>query len=386
MSAGPEILFVPSTLAVGGSETKIVKIANALGRSGWPVGLAYLNAPHTLRDRIDSSVPVWHLDRRGKFSLRSLRALQETARRGVRLLVAVNFYPLLYVVPAVRMLRDSAGYPKAACLVNTTDFVHGRGQRIWGHAYAPFLRRCDHLVYGCRYQQALWSGKYRLPALRSSHIYNGVDVRTFSPGVDPSWGPSFRRAFDIPQDAFVVGAIGRFAPEKDFGLLIEAVRRLDATGRAAWLVLVGEGSERGKLLSTAVQAGLNSRVVFPGVLQDVRPALAAMDLFVLPSRSETFSNAALEAMSMARAVVLSNIGGAAEMIEPGESGFLFEAADVDGLLAAMTSLYDSERLREQVGSAARRRVEEKLGFDAMIAEYEAMMGSLLAGGAVAKPA
>lgn len=385
MSREPEVLLVTSTLEVGGSETKIVKIANALGRSGYPVGVAYLNAPHTLRDRIDPAVPVTHLDRRGKFSFRSLRTLRETAGPGARLLIAVNFYPLLYVVPAVRALRDASGYPKAACLVNTTDFVDG--QWIWGPAYAPFLRRCDHLVYGCRYQQALWSRKYRLSASRSRCIYNGVDVRAFSPDADPSRGPSFRRDFDVPQDALVVGAIGRFAPEKDFKLLIEAVRRLNATGRAAWLVLVGEGGERRNLLSAAVKAGLNSRVLFPGILEDVRPALAAMDLFVLPSRAvETFSNAALEAMSMARPVVLSNIGGAAEMIEPGESGFLFEAGDVEGLLAAMTRLYDSPRLRERVGGAARRRVEERFGFDGMMAEYEALLGSLLAGHAVAEPA
>lgn len=376
MPGSPEILFVTSTLEVGGSETKIVKIANALGRSGYAVGIAYLNGPDTLLDKVEPAVPVTHLERRGKFSFDSLRRLEQVARSGTRLLISVNFYPLLYVMPAIKSLRASSGEPKSIGLVNTTDF--GSGQRVWGRVYAPFLRRCDEVVYGCRAQQALWSRKYRLPEARSRCIYNGVDFESFSPEARPGSGDEFRAELGIPRDAIVVGAVGRFAPEKNFDLLIEAMRRLDATGRSAYLVLVGEGGERDRLVSAARNGGRVEKAIFPGVLQDVRPALSAMDIFVLPSRAvETFSNAALEAMAMARPVVLSSIGGAPEMIESGENGLLFESGDLRGLTDALIRLYDSPSLRKRMGAAARRRVADRFTFGGMIAEYEAMIGSLI---------
>src|SRR5690606_29042577 len=355
--SGWGVLFVTSTLEVGGSETKVVRIANALAASGMRAAIAYLNPPETLLDRVAPGVPVTHLERRGKFSLRSLRRLREITASAPQLLVAVNLYPLLYVVPAAAR----AAQARSVCLINTTDFVDG--QWIWGRVFAPFLRRCDLLVYGCRYQQDLWTRKYRLPAGRSRHIYNGVDTAHFAPDENGERARTFRARHGIPPDALLVGGVGRFAPEKHFELLIAAVRRLHDSQRPVDLVLVGDGAGRAKLEACVADAGLGRYVAFTGVLDDIRPALAAMDVFVLPSRAvETFSNAALEAMAMERPVVLSRIGGAAEMVVPGESGFLFEARDLDGLVRELETLCDSRELRERVGHAARRRVIESFSF------------------------
>lgn len=369
MRASAEVLFVTSTLEVGGSETKIVRISNALARSGHAVAIAYLNPPDTLLEQVDPGVPVTHLGRRGKFSFASLGRLRRmVAERSNTLVLAVNYYPLLYVLPAVRWSHAGT---RAACLVNTSDFVDG--QWIWGHAYAPFLRRCDQLVFGCRSQQELWTSKYRLPRERSRYIYNGVDTTRFSPAVTAEGSAGFRAEHGIPPDAVVIGGMGRFAPEKNFDLLIEALSTLAAQGRPVYLVLLGQGAERPKL-EAAAKRGLDGRARFPGVLKDVRSALAAMDAFVLPSRAvETFSNAALEAMAMARPVVLSRIGGAAEMIEDGESGFLFDSGDVQRLVEIVSGLYDSPGLRDRVGAAARQRVVDRFSFDRMIADYEALL-------------
>lgn len=372
--AAANVLFVTSTLEVGGSETKIVRIANALAKSGYAAAIAYLNPPDALLGRVDPAVPVTHLERQGRFSLESLRRLRRlTAARPGQLVVSVNYYPLLYVVPAVGLERS--GGVRSACLINTTDFVDG--QWIWGKFYAPFLRRCDQVVYGCRHQQSLWTAKYRLSAERSRYIYNGVDTRHYAPDGNEQRAAGFRSRFGIPADATVIGAIGRLAPEKNFELLISAVRDLEATGRVAHLLLVGDGPEKSKLLAAARGAGLEGRAVFTGILEDVRDAIAAMDVFVLPSRAvETFSNAALEAMAMARPVVLSDIGGASEMILHGESGYLFDVRDPGRLTSILADLYDSRPLRERVAAAARRRVTERFGFETMLDGYVSLIHSL----------
>lgn len=369
MKAATDILFVSATLEVGGSETKIVKIANALSRSGYSAAIAYLNPPDSLLERIDPGVPVTYLQRRGKFSINSLRRLRNLVAGGYRIVVSVNYYPLLYVIPTVKYL--SSTNCKAVCLINTTDF--GDGQRDWGHIYAPFLRRCDQLIYGCEAQQALWTQKYKLPVARSMHIYNGVDCEYFSPDASFKSADAFRREFGIPKEAIVIGSVGRFAPEKNFELLIKVLTNMRATGRNVYAILVGEGAERAALASVAARSGLSDKLLFPGVLNDIRPAVAAMDIFIMPSYSETFSNAALEAMAMARPVILGKVGGALEMVEHGKSGFLFDVRNVDTLTDLLVNLHDSKQLRDRIGIAARQRVTDRFYFGAMLDEYKVLI-------------
>lgn len=370
------VLFVSGTLEVGGSEAKVVKIANALAQSGYRTSIAYLNPPDTLLENIDSGVSVVHLQRSGKYSTKSLRALRRLIKNKYGAVVSVNFYPLLYVLPAVKL------FPSHKCaaigLVNTTDFVDG--QWIYGPIYSPFLRRCDYLVFGCEAQQRVWTERYRLLPSRTRYIYNGVDSEFYSPKFGKKMGAEFRRANNIPPDAFLVGSIGRLAPEKHFSLLIEAVSRLIETGRSAYLVVVGEGGELEQLQHTARSHGVADKIVFPGAVRDVRPALQAMNQFVLPSRAvETFSNAALEAMAMSCPVILSDIGGAAEMVEHMKSGVLFKVGSVNELVENLVLLYDSEQLRDKLGRAARERVVERFHFDTMVESYRVLIDSANAG-------
>ena len=81
----------------------------------------------------------------------------------------------------------------------------------------------------------------------------------------------------------------------------------------------------------------------------------------------------LEAMAMESPVVLSNIGGAAEMVENGISGLLFDAGDIDALTGLLSKLYDSGRRRREIGVAARERVIRRFRFPDMVAEYERLM-------------
>jgi glycosyltransferase involved in cell wall biosynthesis len=110
-------------------------------------------------------------------------------------------------------------------------------------------------------------------------------------------------------------------------------------------------------------------------LADVRPVLAILDVFVLPSLYiETFSNAALEAMAMGTPVVLSRIGGAAEMVRDGEEGYLLEPHDLALRLPDLLErLARDPQLRERMSANARSRVERKFGFQNMVARYASLI-------------
>ena len=111
----------------------------------------------------------------------------------------------------------------------------------------------------------------------------------------------------------------------------------------------------------------------PGQIDDIRPILKLMDVFVLPSISDTFPNAALEAMSMGKAVVLSDSGGSNEMVEDGESGLIYQTHDTSMLVQLLYRLAGEPDTRERLGERARATVIAKYSFTRMIEDYERLL-------------
>lgn len=366
---GDPMLFVLNSLGVGGSEIKIVKLANALAELGDSVDIAYLSQPETILPQIAPAVRVTNLHRRGKYSYGALRRLRDLVAHEEVAVVAVNLYPLLYVIPATNYF-DSLPV-RTVGLINTSQLT-GR-QKVFGRMYAHFLRRCDHLIFGCESQREHWLDEYSLPPKRSSVIYNGIDFEFYSADTVIEQAKLLRDKLAIPNGAFVVGGVGRLAPEKDYRILLPAAANLNASARVTYVVIVGDGPERESLTGIAEASGISDKVKFTGSLGDIRPAVAMFDAFVQCSRNETFSNAALEAMSMGLAVVLSDTGGVAEMIEDGKSGLLFPVGDTSRLTQHLTELYDGPELRRELGTSARDRVVEKFGFAKMVGEYRRLM-------------
>ena len=365
-----QALFVLNSLAVGGSETKIVRVVNALLRRRMVAGIAYLNGPDDLLSALSADVPVRRLERRGKFSASALRELRMLIQeRRPQVVLSVNMYPALYVALATAGMDRR---PRTIGLLNTT--VLKDGDRWRQSFYRPFLRRLDGFVYGCELQRASWSPELRCEQSRSTVIYNGVDTDYFSPQPETQ-RLAERRRLGIAARAFVIGSVGRLAPEKNHKALIGAVAELRRRSIDAHLLLVGEGELRAQLEQQAAQLQLREHVTFAGLQRDVRPAVSMADVFVLPSTHvETFSNAALEAMAMGKPVILSRIGGAAEMIRDGVEGFTVEVAELDEQLPSLLSrLHADVALRDRMGRAAWERVRRQFSLQAMVEGYASLI-------------
>lgn len=363
-------LFVLPSLTVGGSETKTVRVVNALLRRGVLAGIAYLNEPHDLLKSLDADIPVWHLRRRGKFSPAALGSLRQIIReQRPQVVLAVNLYPALYVSLATAAMSNR---PRTVCLINTTQFQQGREWRA--SFYRPFLRWFDGTVYGCELQRSVWLSLLRYPQERSRVIYNGVDTAHFFPATVAAQAEE-RLRHGIASHAFVVGTVGRLAPEKNQAVLVDAVAELRRRSIDAHLLLVGEGRMRRELEQRVAQQAMQPHVTFAGAHGDVRPALSIMDVFVLPSTHvETFSNAALEAMAMRKPVILSRIGGAAEMVREGVEGFTLDPAELaENLAPLLATLSADGELRERMGQAARMRVAQEFSLQTMVADYASLI-------------
>lgn len=382
LPAGPgdepmDVLFVLNSLAVGGSETKVVRLANSLQQRGVQVGVSYLNGPFSLLKQLQTDIPAYFLSRKGRFSLSAAATLRHLVQeQRPRTVVSVNLYPALYVVTATRWMDER---PRTIGLMNTTELR--RGARWRRTFYRRVLRFLDWTVYGCELQRNAWLPATSPMRPRSSVIYNGVDLEKFSPTRGPAQGCEERARFGIGPNAFVVGSVGRLAPEKNQLPLIDALAGLRAAGMDIHLMLVGDGPMRQALEQRVAERRVTDAVTFTGALADVSSVLPLFDVFVLPSLSETFSNAALEAMAMRVPVILTRTGGAPEMIEDGREGFIVDASEVAQRVPELVGkLREDAALRTRMGAAAAKRAQQAFSWNGMIAAYEAVLRCRQAGG------
>lgn len=153
-----------------------------------------------------------------------------------------------------------------------------------------------------------------------------------------------------PEDV-VVSTVGRAVPVKGWDLLAQAFGVVANADSRARLLLAGSCSSADErpffeeLVRWLARHRLQGRVTFAGHLTDVRPALAAADLFVLPSRSEGCANALIEAMEARLPCVATRVGAAGEVIETEKNGLLVDRADVESLAAALLTLVRDDDLR-----------------------------------------
>ena len=359
------VVFLLGNLTDGGSETKTVKLANRLSNTGTKVHLIYLGAPHTLRSAIEDNVAVEFLDRRGKFSFRALRRLKAyVISNDIESIFCVNLYPLIYGWPVCRL---AAGRRRCIAAMNTYEFSTLR-DRFFMLIYGFILRRCELVIFGSRAQQQLWTHKYRLRQDANVVIYNGVDAEHFRNSRAAS--EVSRASLGVDEAAIVIGCVAHLRPEKSHRDLLAAMKLLtDQSGRNVVLLLVGDGPEEQQLRRYTATHDLSECVKFCGGVRDVRPYLEMTDIFVLPSSTEVFSNAILEAMSVGLPIVCTAVGGSVEMVVNGETGITYARHDVNSLVDALRTLMIDNDKREQFGRQGAARVREVFSIERMDDQY-----------------
>ncbi len=184
---------------------------------------------------------------------------------------------------------------------------------------------------------------------------NPTDIERFA----RADGREVRREYGLPEEAVVIGFVGRLWPEKNLAFLFEAVRGVLEAAPQAWFLVVGEGPERENLEQQAARAGLRQRVVFTGAVQHHRMPehQAALDLLVTASLSETQPLAYTEAMAAGKPVVAVQAPGAQDMIESGKNGLLSPPeAGPQALGEQIACLVHDPEKRREMGEYARRWV------------------------------
>jgi glycosyltransferase involved in cell wall biosynthesis len=377
------VLFLLTSAGVGGAEMQTISLLNRIDPARFRLSLAYLQQEHDLlgkvdRDRVNGKVFCCNVTKAMDWA--AARRLAAYVREGeVDIIVCANFYPLLYGWAARLLARRP---------VHIVEVCHS----IWGHLgsakaklqmllYGPLLRMTRMLVYVCENQRRHWRARL-LGARQEMVIYNGVDTHHFRNCYTAGQVAGFRATHALRTSDYVVGLCAYMRPEKAHGDLLEAVLRARRAGVEVKCLLIGDGPERKAIESKIAGLGLSHDVMITGLVADVRLALAACDVLVFTSRSETFSIAALEAMAMSKPVVMTDVGGASEQIVQGENGFLYPSGDISALAGHLVRLAVPAR-RERLGQCACRTVTEKFSLAGMVGAYEHLFLGLMGAGKAA---
>lgn len=187
-------------------------------------------------------------------------------------------------------------------------------------------------------------------------IPNGVDTEAFKP-LSPHEKDALRATLDLPTGPVALFS-GRLAAEKRVDRLISVWKSIQSERPDAMLLILGTGDQEAALKKLALELGLSSSIRFPGHVAEVSAYLQAGDLFVLPSVTEGLSNSLLEAMAAGLPAVATRVGAAPDLITQGENGWLIPPDDDQALCEALLALIDDPVLRQALGAAARRRVEQ----------------------------
>ena len=196
---------------------------------------------------------------------------------------------------------------------------------------------------------------YGLPEDKICVIYNGVNLKEFSPS-GRSVRMEARRALGIGEGDFVILFVGSGFERKGLKYLIRALKPLKEKGGKARLLVVGKGRP-GRYLEEAARQGVRDGVIFTGPARDTLRYYAASDIFALTSVYEPFSNACLEAMAMGLPVVTTRANGASELLTEGVNGSIVEdPTDHEEIAGRISPFFDAKK-RDEAGRAARLSAE-----------------------------
>lgn len=214
--------------------------------------------------------------------------------------------------------------------------------------------------------------KVYVPQSSITQAYNGVDTDRFCPasnGAQPIAGCPFD-----PAQHWLVGTVGRMQTVKDQVMLahafVQAIVLAPNLRLRMRLIMVGEGPLRAQSQAVLNAAGLGALVWLPGERSDVADIMRGLHVFALPSLAEGISNTILEAMASGLPVVATAVGGNADLVVPGETGYIVPAAHPQAMALRLVELAASpERARRQ-GKSGRQRVQAMFSMQAMVAIYQ----------------
>ncbi len=371
------IAAIMSNLGYGGAEIQSIELFNGLYEQGFSIMIVVLeDRRKDLEDRFHNGIKIVYVDRKGYADTAAVSRVAHLLKDyGTDCMVLVDSYPVLYGFLLKAFFR--LDIPSIVILHNTvpTSFKRAVQNRM---VYAWAVNRMDRIVFVCEKQWEYWRKRYGISRRKSLVIRNGIDIRHFEKYSLCHGRAACRKMLNLPDTAHIFMMNTCLLPQKRHEHMIQALARLKSEGRNIFVVITGDGPRREYIEELSKKLGVNESLRITGFVRDVRPWIMASDVLVLTSTSETLSMAAIESMAMSKPVILSDTGGASEIVRHGVNGYLYPPGNIPRLTECLRDAVDSGCLR-QMGHKSAGRAKKLFDRGRMVAEYASLIRAAISG-------
>jgi glycosyltransferase involved in cell wall biosynthesis len=340
--------FVIGQLHVGGYERQLYELATRMSGSAcepFVYCLSDLVEPHGQQLQA-AGVPVRVIPRRRSYELRRAVRLARLIRQD-RIDVVHSWAPGTNVYAGLALLL--AGNPP---LVASNYGTYPRTGFLTILLDRLVFKLSRQIIVNSEMGRSFTSSYYGVSPDRILVVQNWLDTSRFESPADPA---AARASLDLPAGAPVAGFVGRLSEEKGISLFLEVAHDVAARLPESRFLVVGDGPLQEAMVKQSQYLGIADRVHFAGFRHDIPDVLAAMDLMVVTSTCEGLPNAVLEAMAAGRPVIATRVGGCAQLIEDGATGYLTDPGDREALARRVTEVLSSPDRGRGMGEAGRRR-------------------------------
>jgi len=248
-------------------------------------------------------------------------------------------------------------------------------KRIYDKIFRFTLKDCKKCIANCNAVRDQAIQQENIPPEKIEVIYNGLDLSEYQQTVK---NKSLREELGLLNGTPLVGLIANFNFEiKGHIYFLGAAKKILGKVPDAKFVLVGDGPLRPRYEEVARELNIKKDVYFLGIRTDVPTIISNLDVAVLSSTNEGFSNVIMESMAAGKPVVATKVGGSKEMVSDGITGYLVPPADSQAMAGAIINLIQNPDKAIAMGSAGREVVKEKFTVETMVKKYEELYFSLL---------
>lgn len=344
--------------------------------------------PHVNRSRVDWSIACFYGDgpMRRKFAAAGcqtfnldvpgecdLRAIYRAARLIQRIQPDVVHTHLLradLMAGIAARLMDVPVIVGAAYAIG--DFRRERRRLSDGLIDAVCGRLPSHFLAVSRATKADWQARLGLNENDISVIHTGIES---APTIDAKKVAAFRSSCGASDGSPLIVTVGRLSYEKGMDTLIDTANALHRSRTPFHWAVVGDGSDRAAIQQRIDKLGLAKSVRLVGFQIDTWPAIAAADVFCIPSKMEAFPVVMLEAMAAGRPILATRVGGIREAITNGRNGLLVEP-QAKPMADALQRLLHVPSLRTRLGLAAQQTARERFDVRRVASSYTEFYESL----------
>lgn len=310
-------LFIIHGLPVGGAEKFLISLISYFSVSGIRCHLLLLSNDKTLVKQVPAQVNLIHIPFSYKIDLKALSMVKRNIFKiNPELIICINAYS--FFITKIALLFS---HRRKICLSHHSTKPFNVKNYLQTYLYLYMSTSFDLIIYLCYAQKKYLKEKYLIKMLKERVIYNGIDYSRYNINL---FSKQINTTHVIPKTRSIILMVARFSPEKNHKAAILTLKMLIKNYKCpVELRFLGSGDEKyiAELKEFAISHDLSDHIKFLGFSDDVRIFYSSADMFLLTSSSETFPLSVIEAMSFGLPSVITDVGGACELIMEGFNGY-----------------------------------------------------------------